>query len=84
MSDYKCPICEYRSSEKQSMDDHVSSVHEIAFKLQCSQCAYNTPHAGHLKKHMKGRLDERDSEQDFLGFVILGVRLCNLGFNIVP
>ena len=55
MSDYKCPLCDYRSSEKQSMDDHVSSVHEIAFKLQCSQCAYNTPHAGHLKKHMKER-----------------------------
>ena len=56
MSEYKCPICEFKSSKKQEMDDHVGSAHEIAFKLQCSQCPYNTPHAGHLKKHMKACL----------------------------
>ena len=53
MSEYKCPMCEFRSSEKAAVDEHVGSAHEIAFRLQCAQCPYNTPHAGHLKKHMK-------------------------------
>ena len=53
MSEFRCPLCAHRSGDKQSMDDHTATVHKIAFKLQCSKCSYNTPHPGHLKKHMK-------------------------------
>ena len=49
---FKCEICDYRSSQKSSMNRHVSSVHEGNKPFKCDICAYSCS----LKNTMKGRV----------------------------
>ena len=37
---FKCDICDYRSSQKRSINRFVSSVHERKKLLKCDICGY--------------------------------------------
>ena len=49
---YKCPICDKNVSSKQSLKEHIESMHDKK-KFECSECGYSFKHGGNLNKHKK-------------------------------
>ena len=47
-----CPHCEYKSTEKGSLQRHIKSVHE-GKKFPCPQCEYKATVKGDLQRHIK-------------------------------
>ncbi|KAL3276116.1 hypothetical protein HHI36_020836 [Cryptolaemus montrouzieri] len=51
---HKCHICDYRSSRKSIIKQHVDSVHLNLKNYQCSHCDFRTSRKGSLLFHMNG------------------------------
>ena len=49
---FACPQCDYKSTEKRSLQTHIRSIHE-GRKFQCKHCTYNATWPGDLQKHVK-------------------------------
>lgn len=53
---YSCSFCGHRTSQKQSLTQHIQSVHENLkpFECQWEGCSYNCSTKQNLDKHIKG------------------------------
>ena len=51
--EYVCRECDKYLSSKQSLQNHIESIHKGIIKYQCSQCEKYFTQKGHLTSHVK-------------------------------
>ena len=50
---HKCTICDYSSSKKEYLKQHINSVHEGKKPNKCSICDYSCSRNTNLKQHIE-------------------------------
>ena len=50
---HKCTICDYKTSRKGHLNQHIKSVHEGNKPHKCSICDSSFSQKGHLKRHIQ-------------------------------
>ena len=49
---FKCEVCGYSCSRKNSMNRHISSVHEGKKPFKCEICDYGCTRKSYMEKHI--------------------------------
>jgi hypothetical protein len=55
---HECPYCDHKSAIKQTLTNHVKSVHDKMNMHNCLECDYAATHKWHLRRHMKAVHDK--------------------------
>ena len=58
---HKCPICDFTSSQKSTMNIHTASVHEKKRPHKCSICDQSFPKNSKSKRHVESVHEEKQS-----------------------
>jgi hypothetical protein len=56
-SEFSCHQCDHNSNDKDSLDNHIESVHT---KYKCMLCNTVTSSAGNLRRHQKNKHEKRE------------------------
>ena len=50
---FPCPECDYKSTQRGSLQTHIKSIHRSEKTFQCAHCTYKATQKGNLKTQIK-------------------------------
>lgn len=59
---FRCPHCEYCATRRDTLNNHVATVHEGKKPYACSQCSFKTARKAALDKHVRRMHQEAKKE----------------------
>ena len=60
---HQCSICDYNSSDKRQLKQHIASVHEGKKPHECSICDYTSSKKGNLKQHIQSETSNHEENK---------------------
>ena len=60
--EFSCVECDFSSNSKQTLKNHVASIHEGIVRFQCSECDYKNYHKQSLKYHISTKHKESEAK----------------------
>ena len=58
----KCDICDFKTSNKQNLDQHQARIHSLGRPQSCSECPYVAPHRKLVYEHFQKNHVQREKK----------------------